>query len=120
FLFYAGAIVSIVLALMLYFEPRYGQTNVLVYVGICSFVGSMTGMSIKAIGIAIKLSLEGISQLSYPQTWFFFTVAVICVITQLNYLNKALDTFNTAIVSPVYYVVSFTTLTIVASAIMFK
>ncbi|KAI3863624.1 hypothetical protein MKX03_031675 [Papaver bracteatum] len=119
FLFYAGAIVAIALALTLYFEPRYGQTNVLVYVGICSLMGSMTVMSIKAIGIAIKLTLEGISQLSYPQTWFFFTVAVICVITQLNYLNKALDTFNTAIVSPVYYV-SFTTLTIIASAIMFK
>ncbi|KAI3989449.1 hypothetical protein MKX01_022724 [Papaver californicum] len=119
FLFYAGAIVAIVLALILYFEPHYGQTNVLVYVGICSLMGSMTVMSIKAIGIAIKLTLEGISQLSYPQTWFFFTIAVICVITQLNYLNKALDTFNTAIVSPVYYV-SFTTLTIIASAIMYK
>ncbi|KAL0383979.1 UNVERIFIED_CONTAM: putative magnesium transporter NIPA6 [Sesamum radiatum] len=46
-------------------------------------------------------------------------VAVICVITQLNYLNKALDTFNAAIVSPIYYVM-FTTLTITASAIMFK
>lgn len=38
---------------------------------------------------------------------------------QLNFLNKALDTFNTAVVSPVYYVM-FTTLTIVASIIMFK
>lgn len=45
-------------------------------------------MSIKAIGIAIKLTLEGISQIAYPQTWFFVTVAAICVITQLNYLNK--------------------------------
>lgn len=32
---------------------------------------------------------------------------------------QALDTFNAAIVSPVYYVM-FTTLTIIASAIMFK
>lgn len=32
---------------------------------------------------------------------------------------QALDTFNTAVVSPVYYVM-FTTLTIVASVIMFK
>ncbi|OVA06308.1 Magnesium transporter NIPA [Macleaya cordata] len=119
FLFYAAATLAIVLALMLYFEPRYGQTNILVYLGICSLMGSLTVVSIKAIGIAIKLTLEGISQLMYPQTWFFVTVAVICVITQLNYLNKALDTFNTAIVSPVYYV-TFTTLTIIASAIMFK
>ncbi|XP_021900539.1 probable magnesium transporter NIPA6, partial [Carica papaya] len=119
FLIYVAATLSLVLALILHFEPRYGQTNVLVYLGICSLMGSITVVSIKAIGIAIKLTLEGISQMAYPQTWFFITVAAICVITQLNYLNKALDTFNAAIVSPVYYVM-FTTLTIVASVIMFK
>lgn len=119
FLFYVAATVSIVLALILHFEPRYGQTNILVYLSICSLIGSLTVVSIKAIGIAIKLTMEGISQVAYPQTWLFATVAVVCVITQLNYLNKALDTFNTAIVSPIYYVM-FTTLTIVASVIMFK
>ncbi|KAM3204680.1 putative magnesium transporter NIPA6 [Capsicum annuum] len=167
FLIYVAATLSMVLALILHFEPRYGQTNILVYLGICSLMGSFTVnvfsfkllflaamwtqncfwmwcvlhistvcylvqrlvavffscslqiVSIKAIGIAIKLTLEGISQVAYPQTWFFLSVAVICVVTQLNYLNKALDTFNTAIVSPIYYVM-FTTMTIIASAIMFK
>ncbi|CAK7329540.1 unnamed protein product [Dovyalis caffra] len=119
FLIYVAATLSIVLALILHFEPRCGQTNILVYLGICSLMGSLTVVSIKAIGIAIKLTLEGINQIAYPQTWFFLSVAVICVITQLNYLNRALDTFNAAIVSPVYYVM-FTTLTIIASAIMFK
>ncbi|KAK8626737.1 hypothetical protein V6N13_134369 [Hibiscus sabdariffa] len=119
FLVYVVASLSTVLALVLHFEPRYGQTNILVYLGICSLMGSLTVVSIKAIGIAIKLTLDGISQIAYPQTWFFVTVAAICVITQLIYLNKALDTFNTALVSPVYYVM-FTTLTIIASVIMFK
>lgn len=41
-------------------------------------------------------------------------VVVSCILTQMNYLNKALDLFNTAIVSPVYYVM-FTLLTIGAS-----
>ncbi|KAI3818951.1 hypothetical protein L1987_12773 [Smallanthus sonchifolius] len=43
------------------------------------------------IYIAATLSLVaalGISQIAYPQTWVFVTVAVLCVITQLNYLNK--------------------------------
>ncbi|XP_020260501.1 probable magnesium transporter NIPA6 isoform X2 [Asparagus officinalis] len=113
------ATLAIVLALILHFEPRYGQTNILVYLSICSLMGSLTIVSIKAIGVAIKLTLEGISQIAYPQTWFFVAVAVICIVTQLNYLNKALDTFNTAMVSPIYYVM-FTTMTIVASGIMFK
>ncbi|PSS21727.1 Magnesium transporter like [Actinidia chinensis var. chinensis] len=119
FLIYVAAALSTVLALILHFEPRYGQTNILVYLAICSLMGSLTVVSIKAIGIVIKLTLEGISQIAYPQTWLFITVAAICVIMQLNYLNKALDTFNAAIVSPIYYVM-FTTLTIVASIIMFK
>lgn len=38
---------------------------------------------------------------------------------QINYLNKALNLFSTAIVSPVYYVF-FTTTTIVTSAVFFK
>ncbi|KAB2600729.1 magnesium transporter NIPA2-like [Pyrus ussuriensis x Pyrus communis] len=90
FLIYVAVTISLVLVLVLHFEPRYGQTNILVYLGICSLMGSLTVVSIKAIGIAIKLTLEG-----------------------------ALDTFNAAIVAPVYYVM-FTTLTIIASVIMFK
>lgn len=43
----------------------------------------------------------------------------MCVVTQMNYLNKALDVFNTAVVTPIYYVM-FTTLTLTASSIMFK
>lgn len=42
-----------------------------------------------------------------------------CGLSSLFSLFQALDTFNAAIVSPVYYVM-FTTLTIVASVIMFK
>lgn len=119
FLCYTVAVIAIVLVLTLHFVPRCGHTNVLVYTGICSLMGSITVMSIKAMGIAIKLTIEGKSQLVYPATWFFTMVAITCVIMQLNYLNKALDTFNTSVVSPIYYVM-FTTLTIVASVIMFK
>ncbi|CAL9185476.1 unnamed protein product, partial [Musa hybrid cultivar] len=119
FLLYAASAVAVSLVLMLHCSPRFGQTNILVYLGICSAIGSLTVMSIKAVGIAIKLTLEGINQAGYFQTWVFVMVAISCIIIQLNYLNKALDTFNTAVVSPVYYAM-FTILTILASAIMFK
>ena len=46
-------------------------------------------------------------------------IVVCCVLTQMNYLNKALDLFNTAIVSPIYYVM-FTTLTVAANIILFQ
>lgn len=46
-------------------------------------------------------------------------VLASCLLTQIDYLNKALDLFNTAIVSPIYYVM-FTLLSIIASVIMFQ
>ncbi|KAL4353183.1 hypothetical protein GQ457_06G034470 [Hibiscus cannabinus] len=119
FLLYTASAVATALVLSLYCAPRYGQTNIIVYIGICSVIGSLTVMSIKAIGIAIKLTLEGTNQAKYLQTWIFAMIAITCVIIQLNYLNMALDTFNTAIVSPIYYAL-FTSFTILASAIMFK
>ncbi|KAK8566107.1 hypothetical protein V6N12_059645 [Hibiscus sabdariffa] len=119
FLSYTASAVATALVLIFYGAPRYGQTNIIVYLGICSIIGSLTVMSIKAIGIAIELTLEGKNQATYLQTWIFAMVAITCIIIQLNYLNKALDTFNTAIVSPIYYAL-FTSFTILASAIMFK
>ncbi|KAJ3701773.1 hypothetical protein LUZ61_005478 [Rhynchospora tenuis] len=119
FLCYALIVTALTLVLIFYFVPRYGQTHILVYVGVCSLVGSLTVMSVRALGIALKLTFSGVNQLVYLQTWVFAVIVATCVVTQINYLNKALDTFNTAVVSPIYYVM-FTSLTIVASVIMFK
>ncbi|XP_010922170.1 probable magnesium transporter NIPA6 isoform X2 [Elaeis guineensis] len=119
FLLYVASVIVLVLVLIFHFAPRFGHTNVLIYTGICSLMGSLSVMSVKALGTSLKLTFEGMNQLIYPETWFFMLVVLTCVITQMNYLNKALDTFNTAIVSPIYYVM-FTTLTILASVIMFK
>ncbi|KAK4491257.1 hypothetical protein RD792_001993 [Penstemon davidsonii] len=114
FLFYAALVIAIVFILIFYYIPEYGQTHILFYIGVCSLV-----MSVKGLGIALKLTLSGTNQLIYPQTWAFAMVVTVCILTQMNYLNKALDTFNTAVVSPIYYVM-FTSFTILASVIMFK
>ncbi|KAM7478824.1 hypothetical protein LguiA_027037 [Lonicera macranthoides] len=119
FLFYAAVVMIAVFILVFHYIPKYGQTHILFYISVCSLVGSLSVMSVKAIGIALKLTLSGMNQLVYPQTWAFTLVVIVCVITQMNYLNKALDTFNTAVVSPIYFVM-FTSLTILASVIMFK
>uniref|UniRef100_A0A0E0KXA9 Probable magnesium transporter n=1 Tax=Oryza punctata TaxID=4537 RepID=A0A0E0KXA9_ORYPU len=112
-------VLAIVTILVCRFVPLYGQTHVMVYIGVCSLVGSISVMSVKALGIALRLTFCGTNQLIYPQTWAFTLVVLSCIVTQMNYLNKALDTFNTAVVSPIYYTM-FTSLTILASVIMFK
>ncbi|THU67708.1 hypothetical protein C4D60_Mb05t27570 [Musa balbisiana] len=119
FLLYATTVLVAAFMLIFHFVPRYGQTHIMVYIGVCSLVGSLSVMSVKALGIALKLTFSGMNQLVYSQTWVFMIIVIACIITQMNYLNKALDTFNTAVVSPIYYVM-FTSLTILASVIMFK
>ncbi|CAD5182332.1 unnamed protein product [Musa acuminata subsp. malaccensis] len=119
FIVYSCVVVILVLVLIIRFVPRYGQTHMIIYVGICSLMGSLTVMGVKALAIALKLTFSGMNQFVFAQTWFFTAVVVICCLLQLNYLNKALDSFNTAVISPVYYVM-FTSLTIFASMIMFK
>ncbi|XP_042486518.1 probable magnesium transporter NIPA2 [Macadamia integrifolia] len=119
FIVYTCIVLIMVLILIFLFVPKYGQKYMAVYIAICSLMGSLTVMSMKALGIALKLTISGSNQLKYFQTWFFTVVVVVCCVMQLNYLNKALDTFNTAVISPVYYV-TFTSFTIIASMIMFK
>ncbi|CAN1835263.1 Probable magnesium transporter NIPA2 [Linum perenne] len=119
FLVYSALVVIAVSVLIFYCVPRYGQTHMIVYVGICSLMGSLTVMSVKAVSIALKLSFSGMNQFTYFETWIFTIIVVTCCLLQINYLNKALDTFNTAVISPVYYVM-FTSFTILASMIMFK
>lgn len=99
--------------------PRYGTTNPMVYLSICSLVGSISVMAIKGFGIAIKLTFAGKNQLTYFSTYFFGAVVIGCILIQMNYFNKALDTFSTNVVNPIYYVF-FTTATITASAILFQ
>jgi hypothetical protein len=93
--------------------------GVLAHVTICSLAGSLTVVSVRALGIALKMTAEGSPQLGHPQTWAFFAVAVACVLTQMAYLNRALDLYPTSIVSPLYYA-AFTLASIGSSGLMFS
>ncbi|KAH9552709.1 hypothetical protein CY35_09G080000 [Sphagnum magellanicum] len=91
FLLYTMAVIALVLLLIFHYVPQCGHTHVLVYIAICSLMGSLSVMSVKALGIALKLTFQGQNQLIYPQTSVFAMVVVTCVLTQMNYLNKDWD-----------------------------
>ncbi|XP_030066141.1 magnesium transporter NIPA2 isoform X2 [Microcaecilia unicolor] len=99
--------------------PRYGQNNVLVYVLICSIIGSFSVSCVKGLGITIKELFAGKPVLKEPLGWVLLFCLVACVSIQINYLNKALDIFNTSVVTPIYYVI-FTTAVMTCSAILFR
>ncbi|KAK0519339.1 hypothetical protein OC835_007556 [Tilletia horrida] len=99
--------------------PRYGKRTPIVYISICSLVGSISVMSVKGFGVALKLTLDGNNQFTHPSTYCFAIVVVVCILVQMHYFNKALDQFSTNIVNPIYYVM-FTTSTILASFLLFR
>jgi len=119
FVLYAVFAISLSVYLIYVVAPQYGQSNILVYIAICSLIGSLSVMACKGLSIAIKLTFSNKSQLFNPLAWFFLLAVASCITVQMNYLNKALDIFNTSIVTPIYYVM-FTALTIIASAILFQ
>lgn len=96
FLFYCAA-VAIFSSIMIYrVAPRYGRNSPFIYISICSTVGSVSVMSVKAFGVALKLTLNGNNQLTHPSTYAFAIVTVCCILTQMNYFNKALSQFPTS------------------------
>ena len=85
--------------------PEYGKRNPLVYISICSTVGSVSVMSIKGFGIALKLTFAGQNQFTHPSTYVFSIVVVVCILVQMNYFNKALDQFSTSMYRTLFILV---------------
>ncbi|KAM7326390.1 hypothetical protein ACRRTK_014868 [Alexandromys fortis] len=113
-------IVSVIsLVLIVLVAPKKGQTNILVYIAICSLIGAFSVSSAKGLGIAAKELLEWKPVYKNPLVFILLAVLVLSVTTQINYLNKALDTFNTSLVTPIYYVF-FTSMVVTCSAILFQ
>ncbi|KAJ3044889.1 hypothetical protein HDV00_000171 [Rhizophlyctis rosea] len=119
FILYILSVAVLSIWLIYKVAPVHGKQNMLVYIAICSLVGSISVMACKGFGIAIKLTFAGHNQLVYPSTYVFGITVIGCAVTQMNYFNKALDLFSTNRVTPIYYVF-FTTATIIASVILFK
>jgi drug/metabolite transporter (DMT)-like permease len=93
FILYALAVVVFAIFMIYKVAPVHGKKNALIYLSICSTVGSISVMSVKAFGIALKLTFAGNNQFSHPSTYIFMILTAVCILTQMNYFNKALATF---------------------------
>ena len=95
FMLYCLVVLVFSLVMIYAVVPRYGRSNPIVYISICSLVGSVSVMAIKGFGVAVKLTLNGNNQFTHPSTYVFGIVVTVCILVQMNYFNKALDTFST-------------------------
>lgn len=119
FVMYTLVVIGCSLILIFLYSPKYGQTNILVYITICALIGSLSVLACKGFGIAMKEFFQGQGSFRKPLTYFLIFSLVVCISINMHYLNKALDTFNAAVISPIYYVF-FTTCVVLASAILFQ
>ena len=95
FLFYAFVVTVFAVIMIYWVAPIYGKKNALIYLSICSSVGSVSIMSVKAFGIALKLTFAGNNQFSHPSTYVFMILTTVCILVQMTYFNKALAHFPT-------------------------
>ncbi|KAI9620754.1 hypothetical protein H4Q26_013424 [Puccinia striiformis f. sp. tritici PST-130] len=91
FMFYCFFVLVFSLVMIYKVSPVYGTREPIVYISICSLVGSVSVMAIKGFGVAIKLTLAGSNQLTHLPTYVFAIVVAGCIVVQMNYFNKALD-----------------------------
>lgn len=122
YLFISYVVIIIVMSFIikLVFVPRFGNTNIIVYLLLCSAMGSLTVVFCKGVALGIKETIIGdVNNFADYVFWLLFISAISCIMIQMNYLNKSLDIFNTSVVTPVYYVM-FTVLVIISSGILFK
>lgn len=135
FLCYAGVIILVCAFIALWVAPRYGKKSMLVYLSICSLIGGLSVVATQGLGSAVVAQAGGKPQFNQ---WFLYVLLVFVVatlLTEIIYLNvgfllvvletvltslqKALNIFNAALVTPTYYVI-FTSATIITSAILFR
>lgn len=121
FLIYIFFVSFTTIILIIIYAPRFGNENVLIYITICSLIGSLSVMACKGLGLAIRETFRGNGENQFTSFlfWFLLFSVITTISIQMNYLNKALDVFDTSVVTPIYYVF-FTTFVIIASIILFK
>ncbi|KAG7004467.1 hypothetical protein G7Y79_00025g057530 [Physcia stellaris] len=119
FLSYAGVIIVGCAFIAFWVGPRYGKKSMLVYLSICSLIGGLSVVATQGLGAAIVTQIGGTKQYNQPFLYILFVFVIATLVTEIIFLNKALNIFNAALVTPTYYVF-FTSATLVTSAILFQ
>ncbi|KAF8598391.1 DUF803-domain-containing protein, partial [Ceratobasidium sp. AG-I] len=119
FLIYGGVVIAASIIIIFFVAPKYGKKTMLWYILICSLIGGLSVSCTQGLGASIVTSIRGKNQFTYWFTYFLLVFVIITLLTEIYYLNMALALFNTAMVTPTYYVI-FTFCTLVTSVILYQ
>ncbi|QRV94476.1 Magnesium transporter NIPA [Ceratobasidium sp. AG-Ba] len=119
FLIFGGLLIAAAIVIIFFVAPKYGKKNMIWYILVCSLIGGLSVSCTQGLGTAIVTSIRGQNQFTYWFTYFLLVFVIITLLTEIYYLNMALALFNTAMVTPTYYVI-FTFCTLVTSVILYQ
>lgn len=80
FLVWASLCIIASLVLVFYVAPRWGKTNMMPYISVCSLIGGISVSCTQGLGASIVTSIQGESQI---KDWFFWFLTVFVVVTLL-------------------------------------
>lgn len=118
---YALLVVLLLITLIAWIAPTHGKSNIMVYVSICSLLGSFTVPSSKGLGLAAQ-DVFGEGPASSRALALFLALLgtlAVSILIQFFFINKALECFSSNMFEAIYYV-TFTSTVIFASALLFK
>uniref|UniRef100_A0A671S8S1 NIPA magnesium transporter 1 n=1 Tax=Sinocyclocheilus anshuiensis TaxID=1608454 RepID=A0A671S8S1_9TELE len=97
FLVYISLVVLLLIILIGWLSPAHGKSNIMVYVGICSLLGSFTVPSSKALGLAAQEAFSETPTSDSRALYLFLGllgILVVSILIQFTYINKALESFS--------------------------
>ncbi|KAJ7993364.1 hypothetical protein DPEC_G00271650 [Dallia pectoralis] len=121
FVIYASLVALVLVVLIVWVAPAHGRTNIMVYVSICSLLGSFTVPSSKGLGLAAQDAFGDGATSSRALCLFLGLLGtlLISIVIQFTFINKALECYSSHMFEAFYYV-AFTSTVITASAILFR
>lgn len=120
FLPYAAIVLLAAAFVAFWAGPRYGEKHSFVYISICSSVGGISVVCTQGFGASVVSAIGGTKdQWNSWFLWVLFIFVVCTLLVEIIFLNKALNIFNTSIITPIYFT-SFTTMTIISSAVLYQ
>ncbi|XP_056131657.1 magnesium transporter NIPA1 isoform X2 [Lampris incognitus] len=118
---YALLVLLLLIVLIVWLAPAHGTSNIMVYVAICSLLGSFTVPSSKGLGLVAQDVFGGGSSSDGTLVLFLGLLGTLTfsILIQFMFINKALECFSSNMFEAIYYV-TFTSTVILASAVLFK
>uniref|UniRef100_H3DIR7 NIPA like domain containing 3 n=1 Tax=Tetraodon nigroviridis TaxID=99883 RepID=H3DIR7_TETNG len=104
--------------LLFYFYKTHHANYLIISLLLVSLLGSVTGITVKAVSSMLVLTVKGTMQLNYPIFSVMFVCMVASVAFQARFLSQACKLYEPSLIASVNYILT-TSLAIVAGAVFY-